>query len=75
MQQATTDTQLRLLSIHRQLTILDVLLPVEEPIGDLVLARVLHDGHNLVDLLLGQLSGATVKVNVGLKGRIKFSHA
>ena len=49
------------------LTVLDVLLPVEEPIGDLVLARVLHDGHDLVDLLLGQLSGATVQVNVGLE--------
>ena len=27
-----------------------VLLSVEEPIGDLVLAGVLHDGHELVDL-------------------------
>ena len=54
------------------LAVLDVPLPVEEPVGDLVLARVLHDGHDLVDLLLGKFAGTTIKVNVGLKGRINF---
>ncbi len=50
-----------------RLAVLDVLLPVKEPVGDLVLARVLHDGHDLVDLLLAQLAGPLVKVDVGLK--------
>ena len=48
------------------LTVLDVLLPVEEPVGDLVLARVLHDGDDLLDLLLAQLAGALRQVDVGL---------
>ncbi len=39
-----------------RLAILDVLLPVEEPVWDLVLARVLHDGHDLVDLLISELT-------------------
>ena len=30
--------------------ILDVLLPVEEPVRDFVLARILHDGHHTLDL-------------------------
>ncbi len=30
--------------------ILDVLLPVEEPVWDFVLARILHDGHHTLDL-------------------------
>merc|ERR1719188_1799739 len=45
---------------------LDVLLPVEEPVGDLVLARVLHDGDDLLDLLLAELAGALRQVDVGL---------
>jgi hypothetical protein len=48
------------------LTVLDVLLPVEEPVGDLVLPGVLHDGDDLVHLLLGQLSGALLQVDVRL---------
>lgn len=30
--------------------VLDVLLPVEEPVGDFVLARILHDGHHALNL-------------------------
>lgn len=30
--------------------ILDVLLPVEEPVWDFVLARILHDGHHPLNL-------------------------
>ena len=32
------------------LAVLDVHLPVEEPVGDLVLAGVLQDGHQLLNL-------------------------
>ena len=49
------------------ITVLDILLSVEEPIWDLVLPGVLHDGDDLVDLLLGQLSGTLGEVDVGLK--------
>ena len=48
------------------LTVLDVLLPVEEPVRDLVLAGVLHDRHDLLDLFLAQLAGALSQVDVGL---------
>ena len=48
------------------LTVLNVLLPVEEPIWDLVLAGVLHDGDDLLDLLFGELAGALREVYVGL---------
>lgn len=30
--------------------VLDILLPVEEPVGDFVLARILHDGHHALYL-------------------------
>lgn len=46
-------TQLRVQVGRRQLGVLavdDVLLPVEEPVRDLVLARVVDDGHQLLDL-------------------------
>lgn len=33
-----------------ELSVLEVLLPVQKPVGDLVLARVLHDGYYPVDL-------------------------
>ena len=33
----------------------------EEPFGDLVLMGVLHDGHDLVDLLLAELAGALAR--------------
>ena len=37
------------------LAVLDVT-PVQEPVGDLVLARILHDRHQLLDLLLVELT-------------------
>jgi hypothetical protein len=46
-------TQLGVYVVGEELSVLavtTVLLSVEEPIGDLVLAGVLHDGHKLVDL-------------------------
>ena len=33
-----------------EFTVLDVLLSVEEPVGDLVLARVLNNGHHTLNL-------------------------
>ena len=48
------------------LTVLDVLLSVEEVVWDLVLAGVGDDGDNSLDLLLAQLTGALAHVNVGL---------
>jgi hypothetical protein len=49
-----------------ELTICDVLLSVKEPVGDLVLARVLDNGDDLVNLLLGQLSGALGNIDISL---------
>mmetsp|Transcript_20181 Transcript_20181/g.59905 ORF Transcript_20181/g.59905 Transcript_20181/m.59905 type:complete len:215 (-) Transcript_20181:20-664(-) len=43
-----------------------VLLPVEEPVGDLVLARVGHDGHQALKLLSRALASALVHVNLSL---------
>ena len=40
------------------LAVADVLLTVEEVVGDLVVAGVLHDGHKLLDLVLGLQSRA-----------------
>merc|ERR1719147_332236 len=48
------------------LAILNVPLPVKEPVGNLILARVLHDGNNLLNLFLRKLSGPLVQRNVGL---------
>lgn len=48
------------------LSVLVISLSVEEPVGDLVLGGVLHDGGDLLDLLLGELSSASGNVNVGL---------
>ena len=53
-------------SAHSDLTVLDVLLPVEEPVGDLVLARVLHNGDDFLNLLLAELACALRQVDVGL---------
>ena len=55
------------------LTVLDVLLSVEEVVWDLVLAGVGDDGDNSLDLLLAQLTGALAHVNVGLKKRYVVS--
>jgi len=49
-----------------EFSVLDVFLSVEEPIWNLVLARVVHDGHDTLDLFLRQLSGALGHINVGL---------
>eukprot|EP00618_Florenciella_parvula_P033136 CAMPEP_0119542926 /NCGR_PEP_ID=MMETSP1344-20130328/53851_1 /TAXON_ID=236787 /ORGANISM="Florenciella parvula, Strain CCMP2471" /LENGTH=164 /DNA_ID=CAMNT_0007587191 /DNA_START=291 /DNA_END=786 /DNA_ORIENTATION=- len=43
-----------------------VLLPVKEPGRDLELLRVLDDGHELLNLVLGELTGALVRVNLSL---------
>ena len=50
-----------------ELTVLDVLLSVEEPVRNLVLTRVLHDGHDLLNLLLGELASALAQVHIGLE--------
>jgi len=42
----------------RVAAVLDVLLPVQEPVGDLVGAGVGHDGHDALQLLGRQLAGA-----------------
>lgn len=50
----------------RKLAVANVLLPVEEPVGDLKLAWVRDDGDQAFHLLLGELTGTLVQVNVGL---------
>ena len=49
-----------------ELSVLEILLPVEEPIGDLVLTGVLHNGHDTLDLLVGELTSPLEGVDVGL---------
>lgn len=48
------------------LTVNLVFLSVQEPGWDLVLGWVLHDGHDSLQLFLGQLSGTLVQVHIGL---------
>merc|ERR1712045_487872 len=48
------------------LAVLDVALSVQEPIGDLVLARVSHDGFELLNLFLAELTSSLAHVNGGL---------
>lgn len=48
------------------LTVINVLLTVQEPGGDLVLSWVLHNLHNSLKLFLGQLTGSLVQVDIGL---------
>lgn len=43
------------------LTVTVVLLSVQEPVGDLVLTRVLDNSNDLVDLLLSELTSAKKK--------------
>jgi len=50
----------------RVLAVLDVLLSVEKPVGNLVVTWVRHDRDHAVDLLLGELAGSLVDVDVGL---------
>ena len=49
------------------LTVLDVLLSVEEVVWDLVLAGVGDDGDDPLHLLFAQLTGTLGHVNVGLQ--------
>ena len=55
------------------LTVLDILLSIQEPVGNLVLTRVLHNGDDFLNLLFAQLTSALVKINVGLEFQIKMS--
>lgn len=48
------------------LTVVDVLLTVQEPSGDLVLGGVLHNLHNSLKLFLSQLTGSLVQVDISL---------
>lgn len=50
----------------RILSILDVLLTIEEPVRNLVGTRVLDDGHDALELLGGKLTGTLVAINVSL---------
>lgn len=62
-------TQLGVQVVRRHLgvlAILDVLLSIEEPVGDLVLARVEDDRDETLHLLLRQLTGTLVEVHIGL---------
>lgn len=47
-----------------ELTILNVLLTIEEPVGDLVLARVLHDGDNTLKISLIEFTGTKMKAGL-----------
>jgi len=49
-----------------EFAVFDVFLSVQEPIGDLVLTGVGHDGDQFLDLLFGEFSGTFGDVNVGL---------
>lgn len=48
------------------LTVINVLLTVQEPGGDLVLSWILHNLNNSLKLFLGQLTGSLVQVDIGL---------
>jgi hypothetical protein len=50
----------------RGLSVLDILRSVQEPQWDLELLRVGDDRNDLSDLLLGQLTGALVQIDVAL---------
>jgi hypothetical protein len=58
---------------YKYLTVLDILLPIQEPVGNLVLTRVLHNGDDFLDLLFAQLTSTLVKINVSLEFQIKMS--
>lgn len=62
-------SQLRLQVVGQDVIVLTVnlvLLSVQEPSWDLVLGWVLHDGHNSLQLFLGQLTSTLVQVDIGL---------
>merc|ERR1711976_456842 len=48
-----------------RLAVLVIALSVEEPIRNLVLTGVLHDGDDLFDFFFGDLTSALVHVNIG----------
>jgi len=50
----------------RGLSVLDILLSVEEPVWDLELAGMVDDCNDFVDLLVCELSGSLVDVNLSL---------
>jgi hypothetical protein len=49
----------------RATTILVVLLPVQEPVGDLELTRVVDDDHEVLKLLGGELAGPGTRLRKG----------
>ena len=62
-------TELRVDAVGKDLGALavdNVPLPVQEPRGDLELRRVLHDGHDPLELVRVELAGALREVDVGL---------
>lgn len=50
----------------RVLSVLAILLTIEEPIGDLVLARVLHDGNDAFHISSVHFTGTLAHVNLSL---------
>ena len=58
----------------QNLTVLDILLPIQEPVGNLVLAWILHNGDDFLDLLLTELTSAFIKINVSLEFKLKCQH-
>ena len=48
------------------LTIVKVLLSVQEPSWNLIFGWVLHDLDNSLQLFLGQFTGSLIKINIGL---------
>lgn len=62
-------TQLRVDVGRRQLHVLaidDILLSVQEPVRDLVVTGVRDDGDDLLNLLVGALTGALERIDIGL---------
>lgn len=57
---------LRVKLVGEQVTVLsvdDILLPVDEPVGDLELSGVLHDGDDALELIGVELSGTASREN------------
>lgn len=49
-----------------ELAVPNVLLSVEEPVGDLELPRALDNVHKLLDLIVGKFAGSLVEIDVSL---------
>jgi len=49
-----------------ELAILAILLTIEEPVGNLVLTRILHDGDDTLQVLLTDIAGTHSQINVSL---------